>query len=107
MNHQYLLTDPTQFLYEFDFERGRARFVEVTRERCRTRMSRPSSYPMELLFSLLASEDRINQGPKPLPVSHYIFMTDFCGSTLLADALGCLEGIFFCGERLVLSQLGE
>jgi hypothetical protein len=62
---------------------------------------------MELLFSLLASEDRINQGPKPLPVSHYIFMTDFCGSTLLADALGCLEGIFFCGERLVLSQLGE
>lgn len=59
---------------------------------------------MELLFSLLTSEDRVNRGE--LPVSHYIFMTDFCGSTLLADALGCLEGIFWCGERLVLNELG-
>jgi hypothetical protein len=107
MDRQYLLTDPNQFLSEFKFETGRALFVGIARDQYRIKMSRPRSYSMELLFSLLASEYAANLRSKLLPASHYIFMIDYCGSTLLADALGCLDGIFFCGERFVLAQLGE
>lgn len=106
MNPQHLLTDPNQFLYSFNFETGKVYFVKIVREQYETKLSKASSYSLELLFSLLASENRANPRPKTAPVSHYIFMTDFCGSTLLANALGCLEGIFWCEERLALSQLG-
>jgi hypothetical protein len=57
------------------------------------------SLPMEALFELTEN--------KPLPLTHYIFHTAFCGSTLLARCMDLEAKSFSVREPNALMQLAE
>jgi hypothetical protein len=58
-------------------------------------------------FSVDLSElgERTDLATPPARVGHYVFMTEYCGSTLLSQALGSLQQVFAYGERYPLASV--
>jgi hypothetical protein len=87
-----ILDDPQFFLHHVDFEQRLVFFVKVSQDHIDALKSHNFDYiePKYVfdLDRLLEEGDR--RDFKPL---HFLFMTDFCGSTLLANALGKLRGV--------------
>jgi hypothetical protein len=87
-----VLDDPEMFLHHLDLERRQAVFVRIPRRLLDTTNAHnfDDAAPRYLfdLDSLLDAAGRRSLGPL-----HFLFMTDFCGSTLLANALRRLPGV--------------
>lgn len=87
-----ILDDPELFLHHVDFDLRRVFFVKASQDLIDARKSHnfddiEPRYAFDLESLLEEGNDHDFQ---PL---HFLFMTDFCGSTLLANALGKLTGV--------------
>ena len=92
-----ILDDPHVFLHHVDFEQRLVFLVRVSQDLIDTRKAHnfddvEPKYPF-ILDSLLEEADC--RELKPL---HFLFMTDFCGSTLLANALRKFRGVTCLNE---------
>jgi hypothetical protein len=58
-------------------------------------------------FSVDLSElcEQTDLAAPPARVGHYVFMTEYCGSTLLSQALGSFHQVFAYGERYPLASV--
>lgn len=92
-----ILDDPQFFLHHVDFHRRLVFFVKISQDLIDSReIHHFNDIEPKYAFSLdrlLEEADR--RDPEPL---HFLFMTDFCGSTLLANALGKLKGVSCLNE---------
>ncbi len=87
-----ILDDPEFFLHHVDFDQRLVFFVKASQDLIDVRKSHnfddiEPRYTFDLDSLLEEGNDRDFQ---PL---HFLFMTDFCGSILLANALGKLRGV--------------
>jgi hypothetical protein len=87
-----ILDDPQIFLHHVDFDQRLVRFVKVSQNLIDARNAHnfddiEPKYTFDLDRLL---EDGAHADFRP---PHFLFMTDFCGSTLLANALGQLRGV--------------
>jgi hypothetical protein len=87
-----ILDDPQLFLHHVDVGRRLVFFVRISQDLIDSRKAHnfddlEPEYVLDL-DGLLEDGDRLDFNPP-----HFLFMTDFCGSTLLANALGRLKGV--------------
>lgn len=94
-----VIADPTFYFHAFKWKEDVAIFCRLAEADHRVHSSASAraargvyALPIEDLLSQYESESTLH-GPV-----HYIFMTDFCGSTLMARALGSLAGVFCYNE---------
>ncbi len=102
-----LVSDPSLFLAGFDFQKGAAliRRIEdgLTPKGCRLTQDRPG-YMVGLDNLLqLKLDERLASAP---PIG-FIWMTDYCMSSLYAKALHALGGFYLYNENVVFSQLAQ
>ncbi len=90
-----LVNDPEFYFHSFRWKFGSARFVKLTKAEHRfhsAHAARARAPACDISINELLKICTVDTcPPKPL---RYIFMTDFCGSTLLARALGQLDDYF-------------
>ena len=87
-----ILDDPELFLHHVDFDQRLVFFVKASQDLIDGRKSHnfndiEPKYTIDLDSLLEEGTDRDFKPP------HFLFMTDFCGSTLPANALGQLRGV--------------
>lgn len=100
-----LVSDPSYFLATFDFEKGIALFRHIDRDLppngCRHCEKRPGS--AVAIKNLLESKPyQWLPASKPL---NFIWMTDYCLSTLYAKALHAASRLYLYHENVIFSQL--
>lgn len=102
---EQLALDPKWFLHTIDFDQGQAVFRKIgpalANRHCGKAKRRPGR--VVRLSELLADFEGWN-GAASSPV-HFIWMTDFCGSTLYANALNAMPGLFLYNETRLFSDL--
>ncbi|MGF1545350.1 MAG: hypothetical protein ACFB00_12775 [Parvularculaceae bacterium] len=100
-----LVRDPSYMLATLDFQKGAAIFRKVDADlppqNCHLSAKRPG-YAVAINNLLEHRLDERVADAKPL---HFIWMTDYCLSTLYARALGQSPGLFLYNENAVFSQL--
>jgi hypothetical protein len=87
-----LLDDPEMFLHHVDLERRLAVFVRIRRDL----LAATNTHNFDdVAPRYVADLDRLldDAGCQPVRPLNFLFMTDFCGSTLLANALRRLRGV--------------
>jgi hypothetical protein len=101
-----ILDDPQIFVHHIDFDQRLVFFVNVSQDLIDARKSHnfddiEPKYAVDL-DKLIGEESA--RDFKPL---HFLFMTDFCGSTLLANALGELSGVSCLYEVRAFASLAN
>jgi hypothetical protein len=87
-----ILDDPQIFLHHVDFDQRLVRFVKVSQNLIDARNAHNfDDIEPKYTFDLDRLLEDGNRGDFKPP--HFLFMTDFCGSTLLANALGKLRRV--------------
>jgi hypothetical protein len=99
-----ILDEPQLFIHDIDFDRRMAVFVKIGRSLIDERNAHnfddlEPKYAFEL-DTLLAEDVRSDHEP-----GHFLFMTDFCGSTLLANALAKMPQVTCLQELRVFAGL--
>ena len=104
-----MVRDPEFYFHCYRWQHGSASFVRLPEAAHRFHSSHAArgctvtyEVPIERLLEVFYSA-RIAE-PKPL---RFLFMTDFCGSTLLARALGALQGLFCYNEPRAFFSLAN
>lgn len=87
-----ILDDPEMFLHHVDFSRRVAVFVKVTR-RLIERHNAHNFDDIEPKYTAGLDQLLPHACVQRFPPPHFLFMTDFCGSTLLANGLRVLRGV--------------
>ena len=99
INIREVMEDATFYFHTFMWKEDAAVFCRLAESDHRVHSSNSARAAREVyavpLADLLNSREYATTRHGPV---HYIFMTDFCGSTLLARALGSLEGLFCYNE---------
>ena len=103
-----MVSDPSYYFHTYQWKRGSATFFRLPEQAHRFHSSnaaRASAVSYEVpVEDLLATCYPAEGVSRPL---RYLFMTDFCGSTLLARALGGLDGLFCYNEPRVFFSLAN
>lgn len=108
MSQRVLLVDPTFYFHAYKYKERVAEFCRLTESAHRYHSSdavRAATFVYTVpLEELLASDELNRMVERPI---FYIFMTDFCASTLFARALGSLKGLFCYNEPHAFVTLSE
>ena len=102
-----LADDPSFFLYEIDFQEQHALFYKIEPEwpniHCRNALLRK---PILVPLKVLLRQTSVIAAPLPAPIN-FIWMTDFCGSTLYARALNEVPGIYLYNETHLFRDIAN
>jgi hypothetical protein len=93
-----LANDPSLLLHGIDFQNGRARLFQIEPElpndNCgRLRYQTPFFVPLESLLDIYSTVET-----QCAASVHFIWMSDYCGSTLYAKALNEVDGLYLYNE---------
>jgi hypothetical protein len=102
-----LANDPSLFLHGIDFQARRARFFRIEpglpNDACdRVRQKPPIFIPLDILLD--QTSELVARTTTPI---HFIWMTDYCGSTLFARALNEVPGLYLYNETLLFLDLAN
>lgn len=100
-----LVADPTLCLDCMDPIEPHAHFVEAPLGVLGPPYVRPDRAAVRYTVGVNELVQRTVMTEPPARIAHYIFMTEYCCSTLLSQALGSLGNVFAYGERYPLASL--
>lgn len=87
-----ILDDPEMFLHHVDFSRRVAVFVKVNRQRIDGQNAHNFD-DIEPKYTAALDQLLEHDSVRTFRPPHFLFMTDFCGSTLLANGLRALRSV--------------
>ncbi len=100
-----LLRDPSFMLLSYDFNIGQAQFYKVDRKLPNDHCMNAQQFPrIDVPFKMLLNQPHLYDQPTEKPV-HFIWMTDFCASTLYAKSLNEVKGLYLYNETMVYADL--
>ncbi|MEH6591239.1 MAG: hypothetical protein V7746_13355 [Halioglobus sp.] len=100
-----LISDARYYLNGIDFQNRQARFYVVDaslpNDNCDlVRQQQPIFIPLDPLLEFVGNNPRSTDRPV-----HFIWMTDYCGSTLYAKALNQVSGLYLYNETALFAEL--
>ena len=98
-----LIHNPQLFLYRILINLGVVEIASASKEdfKYNCKLSGKQRYLLNLQ-ELISKSNQLSLESKPM---HFLFMTDFCGSTLFAKSLMALQGLFVFLEPRIFAEL--